>query len=238
MAHLFSSKASKKKAFLAILVIITIIILTIIVTLPLAKAFSNPAQIKAFVLQFGTYSAIVFILIQILQLIFAIIPSPPVVIAGGYIFGPFLGTMYSLIGLLIGSMIVFGITRLFGRPFVENILDKSILEKIDEKSNSFAKTLFVLYLVPIMPHDAFTYLAGLTNMKFKKFLLAVATGRLPSILFLSVVGYQLTKLSLLFSLILLGFVIVGGVLIFYKRKNIEDNLHKHINKIEERIKRK
>ena len=237
MKNLFSSKKSKKKAILGLIIIIILIILTVIVSIPIAKAFSSPTAIRNFVSQFGVYSALVFIIILILQLIFAVIPSTPIVIAGGYMFGPYLGMLLSVIGNLLASMLVFGVTRLFGRPFVESIINKSVMEKIDQSSNSIAKTLFVLYLIPILPHDAFTYIAGLTNIKFKKFVLVVLIGRLPSILFLSVIGYQLTQLSLLFSIILLAIVVIGGVLIFYQRKNIEDHLHKHLSNIQNKLKK-
>lgn len=238
MKNLFSSEKSKKKAILALVIILILIILIILVSIPIAKTFSTPSTIKDFVSQFGVYSAIVFIIILILQLIFAVIPSTPVVIAGGYLFGPFLGMLLSVVGNLLASMLVFGVTRLFGRPFVESIINKSVLEKIDQKSNSIAKTLFVLYLIPILPHDAFTYVAGLTNIQFKKFVLVVLIGRLPSILFLSVVGHQLTQISLLFSIILLAIVVIGGVFIFFQRQNIEDSLNKHITRIQDKINKK
>ena len=65
MKNLFSSNKSKKKAILGLVIIIAFIILTVIVSIPIAKAFSSPAAIKNFVTQFGIYSAIVYIIILI-----------------------------------------------------------------------------------------------------------------------------------------------------------------------------
>jgi uncharacterized membrane protein YdjX (TVP38/TMEM64 family) len=114
--HLFPSDVAKKKALLAIFLIIFVLILFIILVFPIVKYLIRPTQLKLFVLQFGVWSPIVFVLLQTLQMLFLIIPGAPFLIAGGYVFGN-LGIVYSVIGIMIGSMIVFGMGRLFGRPF-------------------------------------------------------------------------------------------------------------------------
>jgi uncharacterized membrane protein YdjX (TVP38/TMEM64 family) len=176
------------------------------------------------------WAPLAFISLQMLQMLFLIIPGAPFLVAGGYVFGN-IGIIYSLIGVMIGSVIVFELGRLFGRPFIESVIDKRALEKIDNQSTTLEKTLFVLFLIPPFPHDVFSFISGITNLTLKNFILVSFIGRLPLIIIYTVVGYQLTKLNLFYSLLLLIIIVVGSVLIFYNRDKIENNIHKYTKKI-------
>jgi uncharacterized membrane protein YdjX (TVP38/TMEM64 family) len=228
--NLFTSKDAKKKALIAILLIIVILIMFLLLVFPVLKYLLRPSQLKVFVLQFGMWAPLAFISLQMLQMLFLIIPGAPFLVAGGYVFGN-IGIIYSLIGVMIGSVIVFELGRLFGRPFIESVIDKRALEKIDNQSTTLEKTLFVLFLIPPFPHDVFSFISGITNLTLKNFILVSFIGRLPLIIIYTVVGYQLTKLNLFYSLLLLIIIVVGSVLIFYNRDKIENNIHKYTKKI-------
>ena len=231
--QIFPSNVAKKKALLAIILIIFVLILFIVLVFPIIKYLIRPSQLKLFVLQFGVWSPLVFILLQALQMIFLIIPGAPFLIAGGYVFGN-LGVIYSIIGIMIGSMIVFGMGRLFGRPFLESIIDKKAIAKIDNQSSNVGKTLFVLYLIPPLPHDIFSFIAGITNLKFKDYIIISFVGRLPLIVFYTLVGSQLTKLNLFYSLLLLIIIVVGSIVIFYHKEKIETDIHEYTKRFDKK----
>ena len=231
--QIFPSNVAKKKALLAIILIIFVLILFIVLVFPIIKYLIRPSQLKLFVLQFGVWSPLVFILLQALQMIFLIIPGAPFLIAGGYVFGN-LGVIYSIIGIMIGSMIVFGMGRLFGRPFLESIIDKKAIAKIDNQSSNVGKTLFVLYLIPPLPHDIFSFIAGITNLKFKDYIIISFVGRLPLIVFYTLVGSQLTKLNLFYSLLLLIIIVVGSIFIFYHKEKIETDIHEYTKRFDKK----
>ncbi|MFA5745986.1 MAG: VTT domain-containing protein [archaeon] len=228
--HIFSSTDAKKKAIIATIIIVFILVISAVLLFPFIEAFSHPVQVKAFILQFGMWAPLALIALQILQMIFLLIPSMPILIAGGYIFGAW-GILYSAIGILIGSIIVFEIARIFGRPFLESIVDRHLIEKLDYQSENISKTLFVLFLIPPLPHDVFSYVAGITNIDIKKYALIVFVGRLPEIVFFTLVGYQLTKLNLFWSLLLIGIIIVGSIIIFYYKDLIETHIHKYMGRL-------
>jgi len=228
--NFFSSSDAKKKAIIATIIIVFILVVSLVFLIPFFEIFTRPSQVKEIVLQFGVWAPLAFIGLQVLQMIFLFIPTSPILIAGGYMFGG-IGVVYSVIGILIGSIIVFYIGRIFGRPFLESVVDKRVIQKIDSQSSNIEKTLFVLYLIPPLPHDVFSYVAGITNIDVKKYMLIVGTGRLPEIVLFTVVGYQLTKLSLFWSIILIAAVIVGSVLIFYHKDKIETNIHGYVDKL-------
>jgi len=78
----------------------------------------EPARLSGLLNSYGWKGVLVFIGIQILQVVVAAIPGEFVQIAGGYIYGTWLGTLYSITGIVMGSVLVFFIARLLGYPVV------------------------------------------------------------------------------------------------------------------------
>ena len=68
----------------------------------------NRHELKRFILSFGAYSPLAFILLQIIQVIVAPIPGGAIEFLGGYLFGVKAGFIYSMIGLILGSWASFG----------------------------------------------------------------------------------------------------------------------------------
>lgn len=182
---------------------------------PLAFLFSDIAILKNFILKFGFYSFLIFILLVILQVMLAPVPGQIIGVAGGYVFGAFFGTIYSMIGLVIGSFIVFSLSRKFGRPFVELIIKKETLKKFDFFSHKNASfILFLLYLLPAIPDDALCYIAGLTKIRIRTLLIISAIGRFPGFLVLNIVGSGLSSQNYVFSLSLLIIAVAFSFFIF------------------------
>ena len=71
----------------------------------------NPNLLKEVILSYGNFSVLVFILMQVLQVVVFFIPGEFIQIAGGYIFGTFLGGIISLMGITLGSIIVYFISN-------------------------------------------------------------------------------------------------------------------------------
>lgn len=114
----------------------------------LVNIVSNPQKFKSWVWSFGQLGVLVFILTQILQVIISAIPGEAVQISGGYLYGTLLGTVYSLIGIMIGSVCVFYITRLLGYSLVRKIVSEEKLRKFyslikfSKRRNSHILALF------------------------------------------------------------------------------------------------
>jgi uncharacterized membrane protein YdjX (TVP38/TMEM64 family) len=151
--------------------------------------FTDKQNIIIFINSFHPYDEIVFISIQILQVIAAPIPGEVTGLIGGYLYGPFLGTIYSTIGLTIGSWIAFVLARFFGLPLVEKAVKPSTIEKYDyflEHRGLFVS--FLLFLIPGFPKDCLCYIMGLSHMKTWHFLVISTVGRLFGTTMLSVSG--------------------------------------------------
>ena len=171
-----------------------------------------------------------------MQVLFAPIPGQATGIAGGYIFGAYLGTLYSLIGITIGSFFVFYLSRKFGRPFVEKMVNKGILKKYDKlimtKGVSF---LFLIYLLPVLPDDTISYLAGLTKIKIKTLVLACAIGRLPGFFILSLIGAGFSTKNVGLLIVLIALIGGASILIFFNREKLENKMEEILRKFDKKL---
>ncbi|KYH34595.1 TVP38/TMEM64 family inner membrane protein YdjZ [Clostridium tepidiprofundi DSM 19306] len=146
--------------------------------------FKSPKSIQNYILKYKDKAGLVFIVIQILQVVIFAIPGEIVQIAGGYVFGTVLGTVLSVIGITIGSSIAFFISKKLGRFFVKKIISSEKVEFYEKKLSTprFNVMIFILYLIPGIPKDALAYICGITNICFKNFIVYSTLGRIPAIL--------------------------------------------------------
>lgn len=127
----------------------------------------------------------VFILLafQFLQIVVAFIPGEVVQMAAGIIYGPWWGALIILIGCIVSSAFVFMLVHKLGAPFVQAMVPKKYMEKLRkfETSKKFNVIVFVLFLIPGMPKDVFTYITPLSHMRLGTFLALTNTARIPGI---------------------------------------------------------
>lgn len=154
----------------------------------------NPLILKNIIVSYGKYSIFVFIMLQIIQVVAFFIPGEIIQIAGGYIYGTFLGSIISFGGITLGSILVYILSHNFGKPLVNKIIptDDSKFFKGISGSKKINIIVFIVYLIPGMPKDALAYICGISNISFKNFLICSSAGRLPGIIISSYFGYNVT----------------------------------------------
>ena len=223
-----STGAKVKIAILALLVLAaTIYVIWDVVTNgPLTQLFQSRDELAAYIKTKGVLAPIVYVLLQIAQTVFAPIPGNIVGGVGGFLFG-WWGILWTLIGSMIGFWIVFVLSRRFGRPLVEKVIQRENLEKFDFIIGKRAPVvLFVIFLIPGLPDDIVAYIAGLTEVKIKNLVLLAIIGRLPSIVVTNYIGMGLGMGNVrLIGLITLGVVLVLA-LIVWQRERIMRWIHK------------
>jgi uncharacterized membrane protein YdjX (TVP38/TMEM64 family) len=145
--------------------------------------FKNPQKIKKWVLSFGKYGFLAFILLQIMQVVVFFIPGEIVQIAGGFIYGTFGGALISLIGITIGSLLSYVIASYFGRKFIRTIVSEKHLKFFEKilKLGSVNYVVFLVYLIPGIPKDVVAYICGISDIKWTNFLIFSTLGRIPGI---------------------------------------------------------
>jgi len=158
-----------------------------------ATAFYHSKEgVRTFLQSLGPYSTAAFILLQAGQVVLSPIPGELTGIVGGYVYGVWFGFILSTLGLTLGSWLVFELARILGRPFVERVVSKRLLDRFDFLSKeSGAVVCFVLFAFPGFPKDALSYLLGVSRMRFGIFMVVSTFGRMPGTYVLSLQGATL-----------------------------------------------
>ena len=130
----------------------------------------------AFIKQAGIWGPPLFIFLQILQTVVPIIPGALTSVAGVFIYGHIVGTIYNYIGIVIGCAIIFYLVRLYGPAFVQSVVSKKTYDKyigwLDE-GNRFERFFIFMMIWPISPADFLCMLAALTKMTFKRYMIII-----------------------------------------------------------------
>jgi len=157
--------------------------------------FSSSAQMEAFLQPFGIGGVFLFVLFQIIQVVIPVLPFGVSSGFGMLMFGTWHGLIYSYIGIVIGSIINFLITRRYGEPFLKTILSEKAYKRytgwLDKYEQRFGLFFGICIAMPVSPDDILCFLAGMSHMKFKKFILIILLCKPISIL---VYGLFLTTL--------------------------------------------
>lgn len=189
---------------LFILFIGAIIALTILYAPSITRLVGNPDHFRDFIDSYGALSILVFIGFQVLQVVIAAIPGEFVQIAGGYIFGTVLGTLYSVIGIMIGAVIAFYAARLLGYKVIAALISQAKIDRFSFLLNNKKGEMivFLLFLIPGLPKDILVYIAGLSPLKPLRFFLIYLSARLPGLVGSSLIGANIQQKNYVLALII------------------------------------
>ena len=135
----------------------------------------------------------VFLGIQVLQVVVAMIPGEPVEIFAGLMYGPLWGTLSCMLGIFLGSMIVYLLVRRLGMPIVSIFMDPKKFQNLQflQDKKRFERISFLLFFIPGTPKDLLTWAAGFINIRPLRFFAISTVARLPSILSSTLAGASL-----------------------------------------------
>jgi uncharacterized membrane protein YdjX (TVP38/TMEM64 family) len=170
---------------------------------------------------FGPFEPLVFIIIQILQVIVAPVPGEASGLIGGLLFGTLKGFIFSTIGLTLGSWINFTIGRYLGYRWVRRLIPETKLARFDRLLNHQGVLIvFLLFLFPGFPKDYLCLFLGMSAIPFKAFLWLSTIGRMPGTLSLSLQGALLLEQKYTSFFILLAITAIIAVLSYYYRNTL------------------
>ena len=146
-------------------------------------------RVQQFILSFGAWAPVVFMVTQVLQVIFAPIPGEATGFIGGYLFGTGLGFCLSSIALTIGSWVNFSIGRFLGKHWVRKLIPPAKLAWFDQiLKRQGLIVLSALFIFPGFPKDYMCLFLGISTLPLKFLLLLSGLGRMPGTLMLSIQG--------------------------------------------------
>lgn len=172
----------------------------------------------------GAAGVFVLLGMQFLQIVVAFIPGEVVQLAAGLMYGPWLGALFILVGCVISSAIVYQLVHKLGAPFVQGMVSTEHLERFKkfEETGKLDIIVFVLFLIPGMPKDVFTYIVPLTNMPFGRFLALTNIGRIPGVLGSTYAAAGFANGEIVGPLVVIGLLAVLAVLAIVFREKIMD----------------
>ena len=186
----------KVKMIVLIAFIIVISGLTFLLRGDIYAIIKDPSLLKNWMSVFGPFQIIMFILLQAVQVIIFIVPGELVEIAAGFLFGTAWGSIYSIIGIALGSAASFIIARVLGYDFVKWVVPEQMFNRwnifINEDKRG-GTVLFLLYFIPGTPKDALAYFAGITPVSYLKFIFISMFARLPAIVFSAYIGANIEQ---------------------------------------------
>ena len=189
---------------------------------PLLALVSEQEFLREWIAGFGWAAPIALIVVQAVQVVVAPIPGQVVGLVSGYLFGVVWGTVYSMAGILLGAWAVMALARRLGRPFVQRFVPAQHLAKFDglvEKGGPTA--FFILFLLPFVPNDSISILAGLTSIPIPLLMVLAAIGRFPGVLASSFIGDRSGNLTPLQWAALGAIALAVGILVLIYKRRLE-----------------
>ena len=186
---------------------------------PMLRFVSEPEKFRLWVDGHGLWGRVLYVGMCFLQVVVAIVPGEPLEIAGGYAFGAVWGTVLCLIGLFLGSVVIFALVRRFGQSVVEVFFPPEKLHSLRFLQSSPKRNLlfWIVFTMPGTPKDLLCYFAGLTDLPWGTWLLMCSLGRLPSVVSSTIGGdalglrnYQFAVLAFAVTML----ISLGGIAIY------------------------
>jgi uncharacterized membrane protein YdjX (TVP38/TMEM64 family) len=187
----------------------------------LVRLYVDRYFLKQTLRQWGILAPVIFIALQALQVIIAPIPGEVTGILGGYLFGEWMGLLYSTIGLAVGSVAAFGVGRWLGAHYIRSLVSQETWDKMGFIVEAEGSILcFIIYLIPGLPKDMVCYLFGISPMPLWVFTLVSTLGRIPGTWILSAQGAQTAAGNYLQVMLLTAIVVAVALPLYYYRNRI------------------
>lgn len=167
--------------------------------------------LQQWLLGYGRWGPVLIVALMALAIVINPIPSAPIALAAGAVYGHAWGTLYVVTGAEIGALIAFTIARLLGQDLLQRWLGERVRLGWIGSQNALTALVFVSRLLPFISFDLVSYGAGLTSLRSWRFALATLLGLIPMSFLLAHFGSELAATELgaaATTLLLLGLLVL------------------------------
>ena len=162
---------------------------------PLWALFGDQERIREWIAGLGPWGPLLSIALNVAQVLLAPVPGQFIGLSNGYLYGIWLGTLYSMVGLALGTTLAMTLGRWFGRPLVERLANPAKLAHWDRiASHQGPLFFFLVFLFPFVPDDVACFLIGLSPLAIPRMVALATLGRLPGVFVSCWVGAYATEL--------------------------------------------
>ncbi len=210
-------------------------LITLNLFFPGLRQFASPEFVRDYLLSLGNWAYVMYIIIFLLSIPLPI-PSLPIAMVGGYVFGFFVSLILTLVAAIIGASISFLLIRRYGEPLLERMVSKHHIIHFNHifKARGINGAI-IAYAIPVFPSDALNFLLGMTKIRYHTFLLIAVLGSIPRYLIVNSLGDDLhigftskTVFTLIFA--------ITFVIITVFRERIKKIVFKELHTLEKEAK--
>lgn len=215
-------KIKNKNALKIIVLCLGIALLIILLwKFGILRHITNVRHIKHFILSYGKFSTVIFVIIYTIKPIVFLFPASVLSIIAGNIFGSAMAFFLSMLGCFFSANFAFFIARILGKPIVDKILKGKII-KLDENIEKHGLIIIMLMrLAFIFPYDPVSYAAGLTKMKYREFMLGSMIGVAPEMLAYAYLGKSMEgPFSKKIFIPIIGIIIIAFIAYYFYNKYV------------------
>lgn len=179
-------------------------------------------QLQVWLKQAGLWAPVIYIILYTVGTIL-VLPSTPLNLSGGAIFGAWWGTLWTSIAATIAAVVAFAFTRTVGRQVMARKLAEHWEAMDAEMRQGGLFYMFAIRLLPIIPYGLVNFAAGLTSIRFRDYLVGTVLGTIPGVLPFVMMGSGLKAigkgdiLPLMCAFALTG-LLVGGATWYRRRR--------------------
>lgn len=199
--------------------VFAVIILGVLYVLQLTNFWdkvSSVEELRNYISQFGGYAVLIAFIMQVLQVV--VLPVPGFIAIGATValFGSFKGALISFAGIMAGSLIAFFVGRVLGYKVASWLVGKQALNKgINSVKGKDRVVLTFMFLFPFFPDDVLCFVAGLSSMSKRYFIIMVTITRLISVFTTAysvdgkIIPYDTWWGLLIWAVLIIGSAIIG-----------------------------
>lgn len=194
----------------------------------LIQKITSVDALRDYISQAGSAAAIIYILFCFLQVILLPVPGSVTVAVGVAMFGPLKCTIFSFIGIVLGSIVAFAVGRWIGYKAVCWIVGQENIDKWLEKlKGKDYLILSLMFLLPMFPDDVLCFVAGLSSMTWPYFLVMIIITRAISVISTSYT-FELIPFTTWWGIMIWAAILALVILSFYLVCKYSDKIDKFL----------
>lgn len=141
---------------------------------------TSQERLEALVASLGLAGALLFTVFQAVQVVVPVLPGGLGCLAGVLLFGPVWGFVYNYVGICAGSLLAFAVARNCGKPLLSLLFSERTIQRYGrwaEEKDRFARLFALAIFLPVAPDDFLCYLAGTTDMTWRRYTAIILLGK-------------------------------------------------------------
>jgi len=173
----------------------------------------------------GMAGPLAIVALMVIAILVSPIPSAPIALAAGALYGHTWGTGYIALGAELGALAAFGLARLLGRDALQRWLGSRLPSARLGSQNALMAIVFISRLLPFISFDVVSYAAGFTTLTWWRFALATLAGILPASYLLAHFGDEMATGELdriLYAVLALGLLTLVPLTVHLVRERRRD----------------